>query len=240
MSGKHLSAFFLGVSLFGLAVVVLSAFYQSQIPENFSFRKPLIGSVFALFCIAGMVAVFSPNKCSRAISFRRKQRETRKDARKSFDKSPGLRGHHPDCGNFSAHVIQVGGRTLCAGCTGLFIGGLMALVGALAYFFAGFEIGQASGPVTLIGALGVIVGLFLPATIKMPLGSARLVVNAIFPFGSFLVLAGVDSLAQSISLDVFLMVLIFFWLFTKISLSQWGHGQVCRLCKVSGCVLRGF
>ena len=116
----------------------------------------------------------------------------------------------------------------------------MALVGALAYFFAGFELGQASGPVILIGALGVIVGLFLPSTIKMSLGSARLVVNVIFPFGSFLVLAGVDSLAQSISLDVFLMVLIFFWLFTKISLSQWGHGQVCRPCKVSGCELRGF
>jgi len=237
MSSKQLSVFFLFVSLFGLAAVVISAFYPPPV-EIFPMRKPLIGMAFVLLSVAGMTAVLFPSRCTQWTIFKKSSSATARAGESLKNGCHSYRGHHPDCVNFSAHVVSIGQSTVCAGCTGLFIGGLVGLFGAFVYFFTDIKIVSHGEIFIVVGSLAVAFGLLLPAIAKISLGSVRLIANAALPIGSFLMLSGVDISAQSISLDVFLLILIFFWLFTKISISQTGHRQVCRLCKNSDCESR--
>ncbi|TES84158.1 MAG: hypothetical protein E3J91_00065 [Hadesarchaea archaeon] len=243
MSRNFILAFFLGVSLFGLSVVVTLALYPPPVLENFPLRKPLVGSIFGLICVFGMLAVIFPGSCSRIIGFKGEKQQAPHvfyTAGNSKGKKLTLRGHHPMCKNFSAHVIQTGGKTFCAGCSGLFLGGLAASVGTLLYFFGNLHIGQNSLLLLWIGVTGVVLGLLQFPLFNIPWSSVRWFLNAFFAFGAFLVLVGTDGITQSIFVDLFLVVLIIFWIFTRVLLPQWGHERICRLCKVRKCEFRGF
>lgn len=242
MSRKFIPAFFLGVSLFGLSIVATLALYPLPVSENFLLRKPLMGSIFGLICILGMLAVIFPGSCSRIIGFKGEGQQAPHvfyTAGNSEEKKLTLRGHHPNCENFSTHVIQIGDKTFCAGCTGLLLGGLAACVGALLYFFGNLHVAQ-NLSLLWISATGVALGLLQFPLFNIPMGSIRLFINAFFAFGAFLILVGIDGIAQNIFVDLFLVVLIVFWLFTRIVLSRWDHERICKLCKVKGCEFRGL
>ena len=237
MRRNFFPTFFLSVSLFGLGIVMAMTLYPPSVLENFLWRKPLVGSVLGLICIFGMLAVLFPRTCSRKIGCNGEQHGTRVNSINSKRK-PTMRGHHPDCERFSTHVFRIGGRTLCAGCTGLFLGGSMALVGTLVYFFGNLYVGQTGFVISWIGAVGVVFGLLLLPLFNIPRSSIRLFLNAFFAFGSFLILVGVDEIVQSVFVDLFLVVLIVFWLFTRIILSRWNHERICRSCEVKACEFR--
>jgi len=243
MSRNFVLAFFLCVSLFGLSIVVTLALYPPPVSENFLLRKPLMGSIFGLICIFGMLAIVFPGSCSRMIGFKGEKQQAPHvfyTAGNSKGKKLTLRGHHSDCKNFSTHVIRIGGKTFCAGCTGLLLGGLAACVGALLYFFGDLHVGQNSLSLLWIGATGVALGLLQFSLFNIPWSSIRLFLNAFFAFGAFLILVGIDGITQNIFADLFLVVLIMFWLFTRIVLSRWDHERICKLCKVKGCEFRGL
>ncbi len=225
------------MSLFGLGIAMVMALYPPQAPENFLWRKPLVGSIMGLIGIFGMLAVIFPRACSQKIGCNGKQGAPRLKTIVP-KKKLAVRGHHPDCEKFSAHIFQIGRKTLCAGCAGLFSGGLMALVGTIAYFFCNLNFGQTSILISWIGAVGVIFGLLLLPLLNIPWSSVRLFLNAFFAFGSFLILVGVDEIAQSTFVDLFLVVLIVFWFFTRIVLSRWNHERICRSCEVKACEFR--
>jgi hypothetical protein len=237
MHRNFVPAFFLGVSLFGLGTVMAMILYPPSATENFLWRKPLVGSILGLICVLGVFAVLFPRACSRKVSCGGEQHAPRANFINPKRK-PTLRGHHPDCEKFSTHVFQIDGRTLCAGCTGLFLGGLMALVGTLAYFFGNLYVGQTGFVISWIGAAGVFFGLLLLPLFNILLSSVRLFLNAFFAFGSFLILVGADEIAQSTFVDLFLVVLIVFWIFTRIVLSRWNHERICRSCEVKACEFR--
>lgn len=225
------------MSLFGLGIAMVMALYPLQAPENFLWRKPLVGSIIGPIGIFGILAVLFPRACSKKIGCNGKHGAPRLKTIVP-KKKPALRGHHPDCEKFSAHIFQIGRRTLCAGCTGLFVGGLMALVGIIAYFFGNLYAGQTGFVISWVGAAGVFFGLVLLPLFNIPWGSIRLFLNAFFAFGSFFILAGVDEIAQNTFVDLFLVVLIVFWLFTRIILSRWNHERICRSCEVKACEFR--
>jgi len=132
-------------------------------------------------------------------------------------------------------VFRVGNRTFCTACTGLLLGGLSALAGTILYFFSNWRVEQISFLLVWVGILGVGFGLF---QFKFK-GIVRLFLNIFFAFGAFLILIGVDELARSVAVDLFLIALTLFWLFTRISLSQWDHRRICYACKVVTCEIAG-
>jgi hypothetical protein len=211
-----------GISILGLIIVLTFALDPPVIYEDLGFRKLLIGSIFSFICVSGAIAALFPKQCSRGLHFQ-----------KSEEKFPSQQvyfiseGHHPECREFSAHVIQVRDRTLCAACTGLLIGALLALFGAVSCFFIGCSIGKLSATSVLIGAAAIALGFF---QLKFK-GFIRLTLNTFFVVGAFLVLAGVDELIQSFVVDLFLTVFIVLWLLTRILLSQWDHSRICKKCK---------
>jgi len=144
-------------------------------------------------------------------------------------------GHHPDCEKFSAHVLRIGDRRFCAACTGLLLGGLISLVGAFLYFFIDWSVGESSLQIVFVGLVGVSFGLF---QFKVKRSVVRLVLNSFFVLGALLLLVGINELAQSVFTDLFLVILVVFWLFTRISLSQWNNWRICYTCNVDSCEFR--
>jgi hypothetical protein len=224
-------AFFVGISIFGSFTTLMIAFYPPVAQENFLWRKPLTGLLFTLICISGITAIFFPKKCSEAFHTHQTEKPTvQKTKNSNFQEtSITFEGHHPDCGRFSAHITRIDGHVFCAACTGLLLGALIALAGTALYFFAEWNIVELGLSAILIGQIGVLLG-FVQFKFK---GVVRLILNAFFVFANFLTLAGIDKLAESIFIDLYVIALIVFWLLTRILLSQWDHWRICRTCKVS-------
>lgn len=221
------------MSLLGLLLTGVLTLYPPIMHENFLWRKPLIGSIFGLICVLGILAVFNPTQCSRVFDFGRREKPSHSYLSKfvSHRASSTLQGHHPDCDNFTAHVFRMGGKAFCAACTGLLLGGLLSLVGTLLYFFSNWLVEQSSFLTVWVGVLGVGFGLF-----QFKFRSfIRLFLNIFFVLGTFLILIEIDKLVQSVAVDLFLVALTVFWLFTRISLSQWDHERICYACKVVTC-----
>ncbi|MEM2088432.1 MAG: hypothetical protein QXF52_07150 [Thermoproteota archaeon] len=204
-------------SFTSLLVISIMALNPPAVGNDFPFRKTLAGILFNAICLAGILASLFPKCCSR-IFFKE---EAKKDSLQLR-----IKGHHPDCEAFSTHVIKIRGHTICAACTGLFLGGFSAILFSTAYFFGGLSFGN-SFQLILLGALGVML-VFLGQVAK---GFTRVLLNFFFPIGGMLVLIGVDKLFEDMFLDVFLNALIVFWIFTRIMVSSWGHSKTCSKCK---------
>jgi len=229
-------AYLVGLSFFGLFLAGMLSIYPPMTRESFVWRKPLIGSVFSLICILGILAVFFPRQCSGQLDVLASGKRERSTLDKflSHGTSPTLKGHHPDCEGFSAHVFHIGNRAFCTACTGLLLGGLAALAGAVMYFFGDWDIIANSSLLVWIGVAGVGLGLF---QFRVKTTVIRLSLNTFFVLGTFLILVGADELAQNVFADMFLVLLFVFWLFTRIILSQWDHRRICYTCRAEYCEL---
>lgn len=218
---------------------------QPAITGNFAWRTPMIGSIFATICVLGMVAVFFPTRCSRTFHLNRRgtgrgeidnsQKEMITYPRRAsfFRNLRIVHGHHPPCEGLSSHEFRIGDKTFCASCMGLFFGALVALTGTVAYFFNGWQIEQGALFAIGIGILGVLFGLLYIPVFDIKRSYLRLPLNAFFVLGTFFILIGFDALFHSVIMDLLLIGLIVFWLFTRISLSQWDHQTICRSCGLS-------
>ena len=222
--------FLLCVSFFGGLLSTLLAFSSSPLHEDFGWRKPVVGSVFGLICVLGVLAAFFPKQCTKVLNF---GREGKGHALHGYFSKAG--GHHPSCENFSPHVFQTDNRRFCVACAGLTVGGLLALIGTFLCFFADWRVEQNIVLVVLVGFLGVGLGLF---QFRVKRRFVRFSLNVFFVLGAFLVLVGIDRLMQSVFADLFLVALIVFWLFTRISISEWDHERICYACSVAVCEFR--
>lgn len=162
-------SFLVSVSFFGLFLVTLSTVFPLPNQQDFPWRKPLIGSVFGLIGLLGMIAVFFPSYCStifKAGNTEKRNHVFHIERNAAFHKATtifGLKvthGHHPSCEGFASHEFQVGKRTFCIACGGLLLGAFIALLGAVAYFFRGWNIGENASLFLFSGVLSVSLGLF--------------------------------------------------------------------------------
>jgi len=223
------------LSFAGLLLIVLLTAFPPTVTGDLSWRKTVIGSIFSSICVLGILAVFSPNRCLRIFNTRKKTVGSDSGRLASHGTSNALQGHHPTCGNYDAHIFRIKGKTVCAACVGLLLGGLLALAGAAVYFFGDWHVAEHSSLMVLLGIVGVSFGLFQFKFKNL----IRLSVNTIFVLGTLLILIGIDELVHSLIFDLFVVSLIIFWLFTRISLSQWDHERICSDCKIESCRIRG-
>jgi hypothetical protein len=218
---SYVLVFSICVSVFGLIIALMVAFNPpTSNNANLFWRKPLVGLVFGLVCTLGVSAALFPKRCSGAFHFPKASHGP------AFKRISGA-SHHPDCKEFSTHVIRLRNHTLCAACTGLLIGALIALVGTALYFFGGWHIEETGLSIVLIGETATSLG-FSQAKFK---GFVRVALNASFVIGAFLILVGIDELAESVLIDLFITASIVFWILTRIQLSQWDHWRICSRCE---------
>ncbi|MGB9135443.1 MAG: hypothetical protein WCC63_07690 [Candidatus Bathyarchaeia archaeon] len=233
---RHLtSALLLPLSFSGLILIAALTSLPPKMQDD-AWRKPLVGTVFSVVCTLGILAGIFPSKCSGTFHFRtRRQRTLAQEPDKLPKEAPDFRGHHPNCGNFSAHVFQAGRRFFCAGCVGLIFGAALSLLGAAGYFFLHSSFAPDYFLVFWAGFVGVSCGLLQYHLFDWGGSSVHLLVNTFFVLGVFMLLAGVDALAQSVVIDMYVIVLSVFWLYARILLSQLHHRGICAACGMEQC-----
>jgi hypothetical protein len=216
-------AFLLLVSIFGLALVPILLLQPNLEPFQFSARLPLIGALYVIVCLLGVVAVFYPARCRGMLQ------KTQNPLTEADDTSSPIpmKGHHPDCQHYSGNRIRVGGRAACAACGGLLAGAVIALTGAALYFFVGLDMPWASVWLVALGEALMLLGL---AQIEFA-GYVKTIANAVFVVGSFMTLVGADVLGRSLLVDLYVLGLIVFLLWLRILLSEWNNERICRTCK---------
>jgi len=232
-----LSQYFISVSLIGLFLLAALTFGIPTLEVNFSWRKPVIGSIFGLICFLGIMAAVYPPKCSRMLHFQRKS-----EGRSHYDAEQGsmgkrittFEGHHPICGNFSAHVIQLGGKKHCAGCTGLVIGAMISLSGISMYFFTGVFLKEMATLFFWLGFAGVSLGL-LQYNLFTQRSLIHLFLNVIFVLGTFFLLIGIEEITSNMVLEVYFVTLTLYWILTRILVSQREHRKICVACGLESC-----
>jgi hypothetical protein len=145
-----------------------------------------------------------------------------------------FRGHHPICGNFSGHVIQFADRSYCSGCGGLVVGGVLAIFGTLWYLTG--RLPCENGTIIFwAGFTGALTGLVYNGLFRVRIGFLNLSVNAFFVLGAFMLLLGIEK-ANSILSEVYLILLIPIWIFTRILSSQREHRRICKFCDLKKCM----
>ena len=221
------------IALFGLFLIVLLTFFPPSTTENIPWRKILIGSIFSTICFFGCLVVFSPKLCTKSFNIKKKNKRSKLDQLFFHSKSSFMQGHHSSCGKFTAHTFQIQGRIFCAACVGLLIGGLLALVGSFLYFFFSWDFTENSFVLVLMSIFGVGFG-FLQLKFRSLI---RLSLNIVFVLGTFFILVGIDKIVHSLLIDLFVVSLILFWLYARISLSHWDHENICSNCNDVNCKL---
>ena len=214
--------FLTSVSAVGLALIPVLVLRPSSIPVQVSIRHGLAGTLYLIICVLGVSAVFYPAKCKSL--FGKPQNPLTKASKPSVQ----IRGHHPDCQNYSANRIKVGGKVICAACSGLVIGAVTVFIGTVLYFFVGLDIIWSSIWLLVLGEICILLGL---VQIKFA-GYVKMLINVIFVVGSFVTLVETDLLGRSILVDLYVLGLIVFMLWLRILLSEWNNGRICQTCQL--------
>jgi hypothetical protein len=218
---KGFLLFLAAISIFGLALVLLLLLQPNLQADQLAFRRPLIGTLYIVVCVAGIIAVFYPGKCR--VMF---QKPGGYPDSKKISSDLQVKGHHPVCEKFSSNRLLIRGRVFCAACSGLLVGAIAAIVVVVLFTlgFFDFESGSlwtfAAGSVLMLGGL---------AQIKM-CGYVKMVVNALFVVGSGICLVAVDLIGQSLLVDVYMLGVIVFFLLFRILLSEWNNKRTCMAC----------
>jgi hypothetical protein len=218
------------ISLFGMVTIIVLAFSSNPTTYEYydSWRKPIAGLAFGLVCVWGLLASIYPKTCIGTVSQHGLSSQSTTEPR-SCRKTVSVRGHHFDCGRYSDHIWRVHGRCFCAACSGLALGASLALTGTFFYFFLGKGAPQPGTSLLLVGELGVVLG-FVQFKSR---SYVRLLLNAVFVLSAFLVLIEVDSLTESLLVDLYAVGVMLVWILARILLSQWDHRRICLNCSLN-------
>lgn len=217
-------------SFLGLFFLVSMYLWSPQSTTYYPLQKSLILLLFIVICLLGMLAAIYPSKCKTLMKFQNDSKQ------KTIDEDNiRFEGHHPDCGKFSSHTLNINGKKYCPGCLGLFTGAFIAIVGILIYYFLGYPFiyGKISfwiGIAVVFSVLLLIVFLNLEKKLKF-------ISNMALVMGSFLILLGLDSVKGNLIIELYFLILVIFWILTRIVVSETNHEIICRDClKKSICV----
>jgi len=232
----RLSTILFGISLLGLALLTALTFSISVTLVILPRQRLLTSSVFVAICVLGMAAALYPSRCSGVLRFGRDQDERpRVKGAGTGESEVRHAGHHPTCSGFSSHVFRIGGKTRCAGCTGLVAGAIASIAGGILYLLVGFNLGGAGPPIFWAGFVGVACGLIPHSLLDLKRASVRLSLNFVLVFGAFLLLVGVNEITGNPVVAFFLLTLIAYWIYTRIMLSRQEHRRMCANCGLKEC-----
>jgi hypothetical protein len=183
----------------------------------------------------GMLAAVYPSKCVYIFNFKKDLGNQRPHNRVKTESNNIIKyeGHHPDCGKFKSHVFILNGKNYCAGCTGLFLGGIIAVIGTFIYYFgyySGYLRGFNGQIVFWIGFFAVLFSLIQMIFLNLNNNVIKFSSNLLLVLGSFMILIGIDAIKNNISLEIYFLILVLFWIFTRIRISQNNHRITCFEC----------
>ncbi len=218
-------AFVLVVST--LALVISASLLRNPVPFVAApgERRALVAFAYDIVCIAGILAALFPVACSRALNVGGTFAEAPEGLGIRATEFLGIRivhGHHPPGLEVSKHELFLGKRSYCAACYGLLTGAVLSLATTSAFAASGWSGWTGSWTAHLLyygGVAAVVTGLF-PALMLRVGAKARFVLAVMFVVGTGLMLLATDLLTADLMADLFVVLLVVFWLLSRISLSH--------------------
>lgn len=223
VSSKFLLLFLVAVAVFGLLLVPLLVIQPNLQVDSLSFRRPFISALYSIVCVLGMVAVFYPSKCRLMF----KKPNTSPGSTKVSTSSVGFSGHHPNCEKFSANRITIRGKAFCAACSGLLVGAIVSMAGIVIFSLGFFDMKAENLWIFAVGAVLMLVGL---AQVELG-GYIKMAMNALFVVGSCISVVIADLVGQNLLIDLYVLGLIIYMLWLRISFSEWNNKRICMECR---------
>lgn len=216
-------SFFLIFITFSGLILLITMYFHGPIPETSSyFHKTLFLSVFILICVLGIYAAIFPSACARLLKFQKIV-----ERKSSNSNAVKFKGHHPDCGKFEHHTFLIKGKQYCPGCLGLLTGAFISITGTLLYYF--YSLNWGYGEISFyLGVVLVVLALFSIIFIGMG-KKLKFILNMVLVLGSFLMMLGV-GVKGNILMEIYFLILISFWIFTRTRVSETHHEKVCQDC----------
>lgn len=225
-------------AVFIIVVISFSPVLVLFPPFTASIRKPFVGMIYIGICTLGLVAAIFPSKCksSKPLSA---ITDVTKPEKVVYDiegtsycgRVPIHHGHHPGCETFDSHEIIVGRKSICAGCFGLAVGAIISIGLTIIYFGNVWSLSpDLASKFVIFGTIGSMSMLgryiFLPRS-----GSGiRTILHTLLVIGATVLLIGIDVIGQSLVIDYVTILLVLFWLRTKMLLTKWEHVSICSVC----------
>lgn len=218
-----------GFSLLGVMLLILLA-YSSSLPSiTIPYQHLIIILGFDLICIGGIIASLYPSLCSHLIFQQTLHQSTTTPVHQLPQYAPSYprHGHHPDCENYASHVLSLHNKRYCAGCLGLMIGAIVGIGGSIPLLF-GLSLSQPD--ILLWTGAGFIVLGILQHQLSFNNNWIHFLLNIVFVLGPLLQLHALFTLNPSLTIELYLLTLIIFWIITRITLSQIEHARICQTC----------
>lgn len=216
--------------LFMLAVLVFDPSKKLPVGAN-QLDKQVTLALFMVICTFGIVAGLYPSKISSITYFRKpiQQPDQSKNSSETFRE---LKGHHPTCKNYSSHVLNIQGKSYCAGCSGLVLGAAISIVGSPAETFSLIP-SEYSNIMFWVGIVAVVLGLFQYSITSGALMHS--VLNISFVLGAFLLVSAVIEATRNPLVEGLALILSVFLIVSRIMLSQLEHDRICSECNLESC-----
>lgn len=231
-----IGASYLVISLVNLFTLPVLIYWPSSTRLTIFLAKQIGCLFFGIICILGIIAGISPGKCTIASKVKKRQNSQYKDETVKIHGVEGIinEAHHPKCHCFSWHILRVGGKKVCAGCTGLITGATVAVVGSFLYGLMTKPLGIIKNVFFWSGFLGVFLGL-LQYNLSVKNSYIHFLLNISFVLGAFALFIGINELSANFSSVSYYLVVIVFWIWTRIILSENEHKRICRTCPKNKC-----
>jgi hypothetical protein len=124
-------------------------------------------------------------------------------------------------------VLQLHNKRYCAGCLGLMIGAIIGIGGSIPLLI-GFPTSQPD-LFLWVGAGFIVLGI-LQHQLSFNNSWIHFLLNICFVIGPLLQLYAIFTLNPSLAIELYLVILILFWIVTRIALSQIEHARICQTC----------
>jgi hypothetical protein len=143
---------------------------------------------------------------------------------------PRRRGHHPDCEPFEDHTFTFRGKVRCAGCTGLLVGSVVAILMMAVYLVLQPEWPPELWQILAIAGLAPLVYGLVFTMLETRWRHLHVVVNSTFVLGIFVVAISTMELSGRWEFGFITVVLSFLWIESRVIVSQVVHREVCAQC----------
>lgn len=226
------------ISFMGLFILLGLYLFAPEPGTIYWFQKPLIFTIFVAICILGGLATVYPSFCKGVLEFRKEDFSTKGFSTKDDCYPICFQGHHPDCGHFESHTFRIHGKKYCPGCSGLFVGVVLAVAFVLIYYFKGMPL--LYGNISFgIGWVMVFISL-LSLTLRVMGTRSKFTANLFLVVGSALLIIGLNTFKGNILVECYFLLLIVFFILTRTVTSKNNHERICRSCQKTGCLYDSY
>lgn len=223
----HIALFLVVVAI--LSVILGMGSAAGPDPDVADGDRLLVGVLFIVVSSVGVTMAVRPNWRARVLG-KRVTDETDGDDRSHRLRGPPRRGHHPECEAFAGHVLVVGDRPRCAGCTGLALGAVIAS-GLMALFVLTPSV--MPGDISLVAVMVSVTfvgGVYLETILDHGRGGIHFALNALLVVAFYLIVASSLVLTGEVIIAIYALGASILFLEVRVRLGHINHASTCARC----------